>query len=282
MTKKEKIRYIISQHQRINQTYCGLPYSVHLIGVVDFIKKFKYLIPEDKFDDTELGGWSHDLLEDVDITFNNVKHVLGETIALMSYRLKNEKGLNRDERANDKYYAGIKEDPLCIYIKICDRISNMVFSKLYGDSGMYEKYLKEYPHFKEMLYTNEYKEMWDFLDNIDLVQKKEDWYEGVEKFNKDTINRIHLPSPIPFECYDELYRKGIIPKNKLVNGKYYLGTCRNASVAVWNGHNFVYMRSKFGTSFPEDINHLEDDNYFDLFVPLEIVKPEEHQIVIYK
>ena len=49
----------------------------------------------------------------------------------MSYRLK--KGKDRDERANDEYYAGIKEDSLCIYIKICDRISNMSFSKLYGN-----------------------------------------------------------------------------------------------------------------------------------------------------
>ena len=51
-------------------------------------------------------------------------------------------------------------------------------------------------------------------------------------------------------------------------GKTYIGECRNASEAVWLGDKFEYQRYKFGETFPEKINHFEDDNGYDLFVPL--------------
>lgn len=61
---------------------------------------------------------------------------------------------------------------------------------------------------------------------------------------------------------------GAIPKEKLVIGKTYIGNCRNASEAVWKGDNFVYDRHKFGTVFPEKINHFQDDDGYDVFVPI--------------
>lgn len=62
-----------------------------------------------------------------------------------------------------------------------------------------------------------------------------------------------------------------IPKKDLVHGTEYKGHCRNASKAVWNvdKQKFTYIRIKFGSAFLEDINHPEDDNGFDLFVPWE-------------
>lgn len=60
-----------------------------------------------------------------------------------------------------------------------------------------------------------------------------------------------------------------IPKKDLVDEGYYFGVCRNASIARWNAdeQKFTYFRIKFGNGFTEDINHYEDDNGFDLFVP---------------
>lgn len=62
-----------------------------------------------------------------------------------------------------------------------------------------------------------------------------------------------------------------IPKKELVIGKTYNGFCRNASEAVWNGKVFTYKRYKFGDTFDEDINHYEDDDGYDLFIPMEII-----------
>ena len=59
-----------------------------------------------------------------------------------------------------------------------------------------------------------------------------------------------------------------IPKSELVVGQEYPGYCRNACKAVWNGKVFHYMRKKFGGEFLEEINHYEDDDGYDVFVPV--------------
>lgn len=63
---------------------------------------------------------------------------------------------------------------------------------------------------------------------------------------------------------------GGIPKKDLIDNAIYIGECRNASSAIWHAdkNKFTYTRYKFGSVFDEDINHFEDDNGFDLFVPL--------------
>ena len=63
-----------------------------------------------------------------------------------------------------------------------------------------------------------------------------------------------------------------IPKKDLVVGKTYGGECRNADTAVWNGKVFTYKRYKFGDVFDEDINHFEDDDGYDVFVPFEVIE----------
>jgi len=63
-------------------------------------------------------------------------------------------------------------------------------------------------------------------------------------------------------------RCGAIPKSKLVKGKKYKGSCRNAEEATWMGDHFIYRRYKFGCEFDEKINHFEDDDGYDLFVPI--------------
>ena len=59
-----------------------------------------------------------------------------------------------------------------------------------------------------------------------------------------------------------------IAKKDLVHGAYYQGTCRNASVARWNGERevFVYWRYKFGEYFLDEVKHPEDDNIYDVFI----------------
>lgn len=67
---------------------------------------------------------------------------------------------------------------------------------------------------------------------------------------------------------DDVY---VIPKGELVAGETYSGICRNADEAVWDGKKFTYDRYKFGSWFKEDINHFEDDDGYDVFVPMKII-----------
>ena len=91
------------------------------------------------------------------------------------------------------------------------------------------------------------------------------------------IDSIPYIPAVGKEMYDKviipnLIRCGAIPKENLIVGETYIGSCRNASEAVWDGEEFEYQRYKYGLVFPEKINHFQDDNGSDLFVPISIKK----------
>lgn len=67
---------------------------------------------------------------------------------------------------------------------------------------------------------------------------------------------------------NKLIELGAIPKKDLVVGRTYVGSCRNSEEAVWNGEKFIYKRTKFGITYDEKINHFEDDDGYDVFIPI--------------
>lgn len=86
-----------------------------------------------------------------------------------------------------------------------------------------------------------------------------------------------LPLGIPAEIWKGLVcplleMKGAIPKRDLIIGRTYRGECRNADRAVWLGSYFEYDRYKFGSCYKEKINHYEDDDGYDLFIPISTVQ----------
>ena len=62
-----------------------------------------------------------------------------------------------------------------------------------------------------------------------------------------------------------------ISKNELVIDKEYAGNCRNSDKAIWKGDHFEYQRHKFGHCYIDKIKHYEDDDGYDVFVPVEVV-----------
>lgn len=84
--------------------------------------------------------------------------------------------------------------------------------------------------------------------------------------DEETYNNVIIPNII---------RCGGIPKDQLVVGAKYEGDCRNAHIAVWKENGkFEYMRTKFGCTYPEEINHFQDDDGFDVFVPTKKLEDE--------
>lgn len=101
----------------------------------------------------------------------------------------------------------------------------------------------------------------------------------IEKLKTMTPFTTYIPE-VPKMKSQEDYEKyvipnfircGAIPKKDLIVGKTYKGNCRNASKAVWLGDKFEYIRYKWGSNFKEKINHFEDDNGYDLFVPVQLL-----------
>jgi len=109
-------------------------------------------------------------------------------------------------------------------------------------------------------------------ENEDRRKTVIDYFNNMKPFTSiDNIPDIPITDPGTYKSIivPNLIRCGAIPKNKLKLNSTYIGSCRNASEAVWNGERFIYRRTKFGYTYDEEINHFEDDDGSDLFVPIQ-------------
>ena len=152
-----------------SQRYGSKPYSVHLQMVVDVAQKYLHLLDESVREDVITACWCHDCVEDTELSPNDLKKLFNERVADIVYRVSNERGLSRREILF-KTLPKIWENPLAIYVKLSDRISNGTNSKN-GQSDkskhMYAVYTEQYPIFRYALKKDGlYSEMWTELDSI--------------------------------------------------------------------------------------------------------------------
>ncbi len=158
--------YARSEHLKVCQTYDDRQYIYHLDMAAKFANQFHYLIPKKDFEIVLAGIYLHDVIEDPwSITYNNVKKIFGERVANIAYALSNEKGKTRAERANDKYYQGIRDTPYAVFAKICDRLAN-VYHGVSVNGHMVDGYRDEYAHFRAELYVPEYDDMFKHLEEL--------------------------------------------------------------------------------------------------------------------
>ena len=161
-TQIEQIRQSAHRlHESVNQTYGdSLPYGYHLDMVTNAIRNDGHLVCSSEDDVLPLffGGYYHDSIEDARQSYNDVmrtaRSFMTEEQALMAteivYALTNDKGRNRDERAGEKYYQGIRQTPYAPFVKLCDRLANITYSCSGTDANnihMKEVYKREVPHF---------------------------------------------------------------------------------------------------------------------------------------
>ena len=149
-----------SLHNEVNQKYDDKPYSVHLSSVAHYAKVYGYNVCENDNDILPLifGAYFHDSIEDARLTYNDVtviarKYMTNQQAYVATeivYALTNEKGRNRTERANEKYYSGIRETPFAPFVKMCDRFANMSYSSI-NKSRMIDVYKKEFEHFLDCI-----------------------------------------------------------------------------------------------------------------------------------
>jgi len=167
--ERDFIAWCKNQHDVVcNQKYNKtLPYSFHLDCVRDQYWKFRHLIGGHEVNRifVEQAVYGHDLYEDARITFNEVKDLVGEEVAEIIYLCTEMRGRTRAARKNDQFYIELKENKLAVFVKLCDIIANVKFSLL-TNSSMYNKYKAEYVKVYDHLFTEEYKEMFDYLEAL--------------------------------------------------------------------------------------------------------------------
>ena len=143
--------FAIQAHASVNQEYDGKPYSVHLCMVYTQAMQFIEHIPKKDRDNVLNAVWLHDTIEDCRLTYNDIVKISNVEVAEMVYALSNEKGRSRKERANGKYYKGIRETEFATFIKLCDRLANVIYSRE-TNSRMFDVYKKENQDFLKHLF----------------------------------------------------------------------------------------------------------------------------------
>jgi (p)ppGpp synthase/HD superfamily hydrolase len=174
-TMEERAKWFAYYHHSVTlHMYDGLSYhEAHLTKVVDVAKRFIQWVPWDMQDFVLAACWLHDVIEDCRVTYNDLKEVFGEGIADIVYAVTNEKGKTRKERANNKYYAGIRTTPCATFVKLCDRIANIEAGVAKGGK-MVEMYRKEQVYFVAQLDDNfAYSDMWQHIEDLLKVTEHE-------------------------------------------------------------------------------------------------------------
>ena len=152
-------------HASVNHAYDRIrPYGFHLDMVVNWVRKYieEVCVSEQDILPIYFAAFYHDSIEVARLSYNDVMKIAQELMdeeqaylaAEIVYALTNEKGRNRAERANEKYFAGIREIPYAPFVKLADRLANTsyAFSKGTADSlRMSKVYREELPGFLDAL-----------------------------------------------------------------------------------------------------------------------------------
>lgn len=124
-----------SKHHK-GQWYGDKPYMYHLKKVSDVALDLKFT------DESILMSCLlHDIIEDTEVSYKDVKENFGEEVAEIVYCVTDELGRSRKERKS-KTYKKIRNNPKSIVVKLCDRISNITESM--GSENYNLKLMKMY------------------------------------------------------------------------------------------------------------------------------------------
>ena len=152
-------------HDSVNQKYDRThPYGYHLDMVASGVAEYGASVCAAEADAAAMmfAAYFHDSIEDARLTYNDVLAIAREYLsddkaviaAEIVYALTNEKGRTRAERADERYYSGIRSTPYAPMVKLADRLANMAYSASHSgcpNSSMREVYRAELPHFLQAI-----------------------------------------------------------------------------------------------------------------------------------
>lgn len=151
--------HLVAENAHSNQTYGIYPYIYHPRCVYMITKDLGYS------DEILVACILHDVLEDSDISYDDLKKAFGEEIAEIVFCVTDEAGRNRKEKKS-KTYPKIRGNWKATVVKVCDRIANLEES-IASNPQMLQMYKKEHQIFVESLYDKKHpkamNKAWDRL-----------------------------------------------------------------------------------------------------------------------
>lgn len=128
--KMNVIEYVKQKHSGQKRKQ-GTPYYLHPVAVSKILK--------DKGFGTEyqIAGLFHDLLEDTDTSYEEIKEISNRHIADAVLLVTKEPGYTKEN-----YYKRIKENDMARMVKLADRMHNLSEAH-FADRAFQKKYIKE-------------------------------------------------------------------------------------------------------------------------------------------
>jgi len=151
---------MVAEKAHGNQLYDIYPYTYHLKQVAQIAKDLGY------DENIQVACVLHDILEDTELSYNDLKRAFGEEIAEIVYCVTDEMGRNRKER-KAKTYPKIKGNWKATVVKICDRIANIREAKL-RNARLLKMYMDEHEEFVKNLknsHNPETAKAWEMLED---------------------------------------------------------------------------------------------------------------------
>ena len=145
MADKDIVRkaFIFALEAHGDQRYDRFPYAYHLYSTVEILKFYGF-----HSKDLVAAAWLHDVLEDTDVHYSEIKNQFGPYIAELVYALTDEVGRNRHEKY-EKTKGKLASYVDALPVKLADKIANVEASKQYPEKGLYKVYKEAFPKFYE-------------------------------------------------------------------------------------------------------------------------------------
>jgi len=161
--KQLNMALMVAEKAHANQSYGDiLPYMYHIKEVVNIA------IETNMPNRVIVACALHDVLEDSDVTYNDLKKLFGEKISDIVYAVTDEMGKNRKERKY-KTYAKIAANSDAVLVKLIDRIANFIFS-LMTNSRMSKLYKDENDLFIKSIIVNYNGELFHLKKLMDILK----------------------------------------------------------------------------------------------------------------
>ncbi|CAK8718709.1 MAG: bifunctional (p)ppGpp synthetase/guanosine-3',5'-bis(diphosphate) 3'-pyrophosphohydrolase [Candidatus Electrothrix sp. AX5] len=148
------------------QKYGEYPYVVHLDAVAEIVQQYG--------ETAVVIAYLHDVVEDTEISFRDVKKEFGSFVADCVAVLTDESGKDRKER-KEKTYSKMAlicgKTEIALLVKAADRLANMRACLANKKERLLKIYKAEYPVFKEAVCRpGRCEEIWAELAELNTVQ----------------------------------------------------------------------------------------------------------------
>lgn len=135
--------FLVAERGHSGQVYDDIyPYMYHIRKAHSVAVKLGY------DEAIQIATILHDIMEQGQLSYNDVKKAFGLEIAEIVFAVTDELGRNRKEK-HDKTYPKIRANWKAVATKLCDRIANVEHGKEVG--GKTAMYLNEHNEFKRHL-----------------------------------------------------------------------------------------------------------------------------------